>query len=209
MKIVLRYFFIIFSVLIVLILVWASIEKLIKFHTLINNPELFSKNIIEYHYRDHLVLGYLHIIPGLLFLVLGGYQFIPYFRKKNYKIHRLIGKIFLSLSAFIFITAIILALFVPFGNWLETVVTVVFGSFLLFCVYKAYFSARNKKIKVHQNWVIRIYFISIAVSTIRGTIALFMIFGDDSLQSAFGKSFLIAFLVHLFFVELYIRFLKN
>jgi uncharacterized membrane protein len=190
-------------------LLWASIEKLINFHRQFNNPNLFSKDSIEYFYKDHILLGYLHIIPGLFFLVIGGYQFIPYFRKRNYKLHRLIGKLFLILSTLIFLTAIILALFFPFGNWIESVVTLVFGSFLLYCVYKAYISAKNKRIKEHQNWVIRIYFIAIAVSTIRGTIALFMVFGNETLKSSFGKSFLIAFLVHLFFVEFYIRVLKK
>ncbi len=209
MKAILRYFFIILSILIVLILVWASVDKLIKFHALTENPTLFPEDSIEFFYKDHVFLGYLHIIPGLLFLALGGYQFIPYLRKRNYKVHRFIGKIFLGLSTVIFITAIILALFMPYGNWLESIVTLVFGSFLLYCVYKAFISARNKKIKEHQNWVIRIYFVAIAVSTIRGTIALFTAFGNETLQSAFGKSFLIAFLVHLFFVELYIRVLKK
>jgi len=71
-------------------------------------------------------LVYIHIIPGLIFLILGGYQLIPYFRKKNYKIHRFIGKIFLVLSAIIFSTAIVLALFYTFGDWIESIVTLIF-----------------------------------------------------------------------------------
>jgi len=207
-KTILRYFFIILSVSIVLILLWASIDRLVKLYSVSQNPELFSKESIEYHYRNHLLLAYIHIIPGILFLVLGGYQLIPYFRKRNYKVHRFIGKIFLLLSTVILSTAIVLA-FMPFGNWLESMVTFIFGSYLLFCTYKAYYTARNRKFVAHRNWVTRIYFVTIAVSTIRGIVALFVITANQKMQDMFGISFLIAFLLQFLFVEIWIKYLTK
>ncbi len=209
MKIFFRYTFIVFGTIVVLILLWASIIKLYSLHTVSVQPELFNTNSIEYHYRSHLLLGYLHIIPGIIFLVLGAYQFIPYFRNKYIKLHRFIGKVFLFLAAIIFITAIALALFVPFGNWLETLVTIFFGSYLLYGTYKAYVYAKARKIKLHQKWVTRVYFIAIAVSTIRGIIALFTFFADYTLKEAFGISFLLAFILHFILVEIWIRFLAK
>jgi predicted membrane protein DUF2306 len=209
MKVFFRYFFIILSIAIVLVLLFTSIYRLMILYSVGQNPELFFKDSIDYHFRDHLLLGYIHIIPGILFLILGGHQLIPYFRKSNYGRHRLIGKIFLLLSAVIFGSAIILGARFPYGDWMESTVTVIFGSFLLYCTYKAYRTARNKEFIAHRNWVTRIYFIAIAVSTIRGIIALFMITGDTSMQEVFGLAFFIAFVIHLVLVETWIRFLAR
>ncbi|MDX1471101.1 MAG: hypothetical protein R3213_06360, partial [Flavobacteriaceae bacterium] len=96
MRKLLRYLFIVVSTIIVLILIWASIDKLYKLQSLQHNPQLFATDSIDFFYRDHILLAYIHILPGLLFLVLGGYQLIPFFRRKNYKLHRIIGKIFLT-----------------------------------------------------------------------------------------------------------------
>ncbi|QNJ98981.1 DUF2306 domain-containing protein [Constantimarinum furrinae] len=205
----LRLFFIVLSTIVVLILLVASVSKLLNLIAMHAGDLNFRPDSIETHYRDHLWLGYVHIVPGIIFLILGGYQFVPYFRNRYVTIHRLIGKLFLILSTIIFITAIALAAFYPFGNILESVVTFLFGSFLLYCTYKAYTTARNRKIAQHRKWVTRIYFIAIAVSTIRGIIALFMATGSDSMQSIFGLSFLIAFGIHLVLVELWIRYLAK
>lgn len=209
MKIFLKYTFIAFGTIAVLILLWASTLKLYNLHSVSVEPELFNTNSIEYHYINHLLLGYLHIIPGILFLVLGAYQFIPFFRDKYLKLHRFTGKVFILLAAIIFITAIVLAVFVPFGDMLETIVTIIFGAYLLYGTYKAYIYAKAKKINLHQKWVTRVYFIAIAVSTIRGIIALFMNFADYTLKEAFGISFFLAFILHLIGVEIWIRFLAK
>lgn len=209
MKVFLRYFFIVLSVAIAGILFWASTEKLINLSLMSHPPDGHYPNKIDIHYKSHLALAYLHIIAGMLFLILGAHQLIPYFRSRNYPRHRLIGKIFLILSAIIFITAIILGAFYPFGDWLESTVTVIFGLFLLFCTYKAYITARGQQFNAHRNWVTRIYFVALAVSTIRGITALFLTTTDATMESIFGISFLFAFVLHAFFVEIWIRYLAR
>lgn len=209
MKNFFRYVFIIGSIAIVLILVGASLEKLFKLHAMDTGRTLFSEGSIEFHYKNHLLLGYLHIILGLVFLLLGGYQIIPYFRKRNYPLHRTLGKVFLLLSTLICGTAIVLGLFYPFGNILESVVTLVFGIYLLYATYKAYEAARSKQFDAHKKWVTRVYFVSISVSSIRGIIALFMINGAESMHSVFGIAFLLAFVIHFIMVEFWIKYLAN
>jgi uncharacterized membrane protein len=209
MKVFFRYFFIVLSVAIVGILFWASLEKLINLSLVSSVPDGHVPQRIDLHYKDHLLLAYVHIVPGMLFLLLGAHQLIPYFRKRNYPRHRLIGKLFLILSAIIFSTAIVLGVVYPFGDYLESIVTVVFGIFLLFCTYRAYQSARGQQFIAHRNWVTRIYFIAIAVSTIRGLVALCIISGLGNMQSVFGLAFLIAFVIHTFLVELWIKYLAD
>ena len=209
MKIFLRYLFVLYGTIAVLILLWASFLKLYKLHKVTIHPELFSINSIEFHYLNHLLLGYLHIIPGIIFIALGSYQFIPYFRNKNRSLHRLAGKIFLILSAIISITAIALAVFVPFGNMLETITIFIFGIYLLYGTFKSFIYAKAKNFKLHQKWVIRVFFISIAVSSMRGIIALFMNFANYTLKEAFGISTLLAFILHLILVEIWITYLSK
>lgn len=209
MKVFFRYFFVILSIAIAGILLWASLEKLIKLYLVGIVPDGHVPLPVDRHYVDHLWLGYLHIVPGMLFLLLGSYQLIPYFRKKNYKLHRRIGKVFLLLSSLVFITAIVLGLFYPFGNWIESAVTVVFGTFLLYCTYKAYRAARGLQFVAHRNWVTRLYFVALSVSTIRGLAALFITVGMGDLRSVFGISFLVAFVLHAFMVEIWIRYLAD
>ncbi len=209
MKVFFRYALIVFIIIAVLILLWFSIVKLIALSQVNLNPELFDSEGIEYHYKNHLALGYLHIIPGIVFLLLGSYQFIPFFRNNHRKTHRLIGKLFLILSAIISLTAILLALFVPYGDLLESSVTLVFGIYLLVGTYKSYYFAKKKNFKEHQIWVTRVFFVALAVSSIRGIIALLMIFRDYSLKESFGISFLLAFILHFIMVEIWIRFLAK
>ena len=209
MKNFFRYVFIVGSIAIVLILVGASVEKLFKLNAMDTGSMLFPEGSIEHHYKNHLLLGYLHIVPGLAFLVLGGHQIIPYFRLRNYPLHRTLGKVFLLLSALLFSTAIVLGPFYPFGNILESVVTLVFGLYLLFATYKAYSAARNKQFEVHKKWVTRLYFVALSVSTIRGIIALFMIQGAQTMQAIFGLAFLLAFILHFILVEIWIRYLAK
>lgn len=209
MKNFFRYVFIVGSIAIVFILVGASVEKLFKLHAMDTGRMIFPEGSIEHHYKNHLLLGYLHIIPGLAFLVLGGYQIIPYFRLRNYPLHRTLGKVFLLLSALLCSTAIVLGLIYPFGNWLESSVTLLFGLYLLYATYKAYSAARNKQFDTHKNWVTRLYFVALSVSTIRGIIALFMIQGTESMQSIFGMAFLLAFILHFILVEIWIRYLAK
>lgn len=209
MKVFFRYFFIVLSIAIVGILFLASLEKLINLSLVSSVPDGHIPQRIDLHYKDHLLLAYLHIIPGMLFLLLGAHQLIPYFRIRNYPRHRLIGKLFLILSAIIFSTAIILGVMYPFGDYLESIVTFIFGIFLLFCTYRAYRSARDQQFVAHRNWVTRIYFIAIAVSTIRGLAALFIALGLGNLQTVFGLAFLSAFVIHAFVVELWIKYLAD
>lgn len=209
MKVFFRYLFILGSISIVLILLWASVDKLVRLSAMYNVSNGHIVQAVDLHYQGHLWLAYLHIIPGLLFLALGAYQLIPYFRVRNYPIHRTVGKLFLLLSLVIFSTAIVLAIIYPFGDWLETITTILFGSFLLFCTYKAYTAARSLQFQAHRNWVTRIYFIAIAVSTIRGIVGLFMATGNYTMQEIFGISFLLAFALHFFLVELWIKYLAD
>ena len=209
MKPFFRYLFPILGGAVAAILLAASIEKLINLALMTYPPEGHVPKTIDLFYQDHLVLAYFHIIPGILFILLGGHQLIPYFRTRNYGLHRKAGRIFLLYSAVLFITAIPLGVFYPFGDWIESTVTVAFGIFLLYCTYKAYKSARGLQFVAHRNWVTRLYFVALSVSTVRGLASLFIVTGVGDLRSVFGISFLFAFVLHAFLVEIWIRYLAD
>ena len=209
MKPIFRFLFPVLGAAVATILLAASVEKLINLTLMTNPPDGHVPKTIDLFYQDHLALAYFHIIPGILFIVLGGHQLVPYFRTRNYGLHRKVGKIFLLLSTMIFITAILLGLIYPFGDWIESTVTAVFGAFLLYCTYKAYRSARGLQFTAHRNWVTRLYFIALSVSTVRGLASLFIVTGVGDLRSVFGISFLFAFVLHAFLVEVWIRYVAD
>ncbi len=205
MKKMIKYILIVIAVFLVGLMFFASIDKIENMMAVKANPYLFNKGSINYHYRNHQLLAYLHIVPGLVFLMIGAYQFIPYFRKRLWHIHRIIGRFFLATSFLVSTTAIIMAVFFPFSDVLETITTLVFGTYLLAGTYKAYRYAREKQIHQHQNWVLRVYFISLSIASIRIVAGIGMGLTGNSLREMLGISFVIAFMLHFLVVETWIR----
>lgn len=184
---------------------FASISKIQDMIAVKNNSDLFDKASIQYHYRSNQFAAYLHIIFGMLFLVTGAYQLIPFFRDKYRHIHRFIGKLFLSISLLVSSSAIVLAIYFPFGNIIETVTTLIFGIYLLTGTYYAYTNARNRNIIEHKKWVLRVYFVSLSVATVRIVAGIGIALTGKNLSDMLGISFAIAFLLHFVIVESWIR----
>ena len=166
------------------------------------NPGLFDADSFHIHYAKNPIIMYVHVIAGMIFLLTGVYQLIPYFRNKNIQIHKIIEKVFLALSFVVSISAIILALFMPFGDKIESVSNLIFGLFILFSTIKAYTTIKQKKVIEHSNWVRRIFFISLSIATIRLIMIVTMILTDETVQEVMGRSFLIGFILHTLIIEL-------
>jgi uncharacterized membrane protein len=184
--------------------IFASIERILDLGLALNNPELFAPESYHIHYAQNALLMYVHVYGGIIFLVTGCYQLIPFFRKKYIEIHRLVGKLFLIISLLVSITALILGVYFPFGNLLESYTTFIFGMFLLYAVFKAYATIRRKNVLDHSYWVRRIFFVSLSIATIRGVMIANMAITGENIQEVMGRSFLIAFLVHATLVEWWI-----
>lgn len=169
-----------------------------------NQPELFEADSFHIHYTKNPGIMYVHVITGMIFLLTGVYQLIPKFRIKNIKMHRLIGKVFLIISLLVSLSALVLAVFMPFGDWMESAANLIFGSFLLYATYKAYTSIIAKNVIEHSNWVRRVFFVSLSIATIRLIMIASMMITDETAQQVMGRSFFLGFLLHVIVVELWI-----
>ncbi len=163
---------------------------------------------IEYGYAKNPFLTLLHILPGMIFLVLGALQFVKKIRLNYINFHRWSGRIYLSLGLVIGLSAIAMSYTIRFGGYVETAAVTVFGSFFLFSLGKAYCHIRRKEFASHREWMIRAYAIGLAVATMRPIIGLFFAFSNIPFHEFFGYIFWIAFILHAFVAEKWIRYTR-
>ncbi|CAN5332017.1 hypothetical protein BH20BAC1_BH20BAC1_11260 [soil metagenome] len=168
-----------------------------------------SKNSIEFGYANNPALTLVHILPGIIFLILGALQFIKPFRNRYLKWHRLLGKIYIILGLVVGITAIIMGLRIKFGGYTESAAVIVFGFYFLYGLINAYRHIKNRRYNKHREWMIRAFSIGIAVATMRPIIGMFFAFTEIPFNQFFGIVFWIAFILHALVAELWIRFTRK
>lgn len=191
-----------FSVLLIGFALSESVGRIENLYLAQVSPELFDSSSHDIHYAKNPALMYIHVIAGIIFLLTGAFQLIAYFRRNYLRAHRVIGKVFLTISFVVSISAIILGLFFPFGNRIETFSNLVFGSFILYSTIMAYTTIKQKKVIEH--WVRRVYFVSLAIATIRVVMITIIISTGQNIKEVMGISFLIGFSLHLAIIELWI-----
>lgn len=160
-------------------------------------------------FARHPVLTMVHIVPGLLFMVLGPYQFSKSIRARHLQWHRWNGRIFLAVGFTIGISALVMSFTMQsIGGVNQAAATILFGAFFLFALSKAVWHIRRREIVLHRQWMIRAYAIGLAVATIRPLIGIF--FATSPLTGLtpyqfFGTAFWIGFVFHLIAAEAWIH----
>jgi uncharacterized membrane protein len=159
-------------------------------------------------FARHPSLTLAHIIPGLAFVVLGPFQFMPGLRKRRPTLHRWMGRIFLADALIIGITALIMSPAMAIGGIIETAATFVFGVLFLFCLGKGLIAIRARRIAEHRRWMIRSYAIGLGVATVRPIVGVFFAtarFTHLTPHDFFGIAFWIGFTLSLAAAETWIR----
>jgi uncharacterized membrane protein len=156
-------------------------------------------------FAQHPLLTLTHIIPGILFMVLGPLQFVRGIRARHLWLHRLLGRVYVAASVVIGLSALILTFNVSIGGAVETAATLVFAPIFLFSLAKAVVHVRRREVARHREWMIRAFAIGLAVATMRPIIALFFALTTLTPQQFFGYAFWIGFLLHVAIAELWIR----
>ena len=152
-----------------------------------------------------------HIIPGLVFVVMGPLQFVAELRRRRPALHRWTGRVFLGSALAIGITALIMSPQMAIGGGIEIAATTVFGLLFLFALGKGFAAIRARRIAEHRQWMIRAYAIGLGVATVRPIMGVF--FATSRLthltpHDFFGIAFWLGFLLSLGVAEAWIRFLK-
>jgi uncharacterized membrane protein len=101
------------------------------------------------------ILTLIHIIPGLLFMILGPFQFSAALRAGYPKLHRVNGRIFLICAAIVGISALVMSLGMPaIGGVNQAAATTLFATFFLFALGRAFGHIRRREIALHRDWMI-------------------------------------------------------
>jgi uncharacterized membrane protein len=124
------------------------------------------------HFSTIPMTARLHIIPGGIALVLGAFQFHPGLRKRWINLHRYSGRIY--------VTAVLLGsiggLLLGWYAQRSPATRLGFSTLAVFWFYSgmmAYLAIRSGNIKLHQQWMIRSYALTLAGVTLRVQLGVF------------------------------------
>lgn len=176
------------------------------------NPDA-SRNpaaALDKHFAEERTLTLLHVVPAIVFMVLGPLQFVAGIRSRYPQVHRWSGRIFLTVSAIVGITGLRMAFGKTIGGLDEKAAITLFGLFFLIALAKGLWHAMHRQFAQHREWMIRGYAIGLAVATIRPIMGMF--FAAAMMQGRtpepnqfFGTAFWIGFTLQAIAAEAWIN----
>jgi predicted membrane protein DUF2306 len=160
-------------------------------------------------FSRHPLLTFIHMIPGVIFLVLGPIQFNKNIRARYINFHRWSGRIFIGAGYIIGISAFIMSFKMAIGGLNETAATVLFDIFFLVALTKALLYILKKNTVLHREWMLRAFAIGLAIATVRPIMAFFFAFSGLPPQVFFGTAFWIGFTLHMIAAEVWINYTRG
>lgn len=168
---------------------------------------------LDAHFASERTLVLTHILPAMLFMILGPLQFRRGLRSRYPQMHRWSGRIFLAASAVVGISGLRLAYGKTIGGMDEKAAIVLFGTFFLIALGRALWHALRREFTQHREWMIRGYAIGLAVATIRPIIGFFFAaavlrgHAPDPHQF-FGTAFWLGFTLQTIAAEVWINYTR-
>lgn len=160
---------------------------------------------LDYMFAQFSWLTLAHILPGLLFMILGPLQFNVRLRTTYPALHRISGRVFVVCSLIIGVTALVMSIIMPaIGGVTQATATELFAIYFLFALGKAFWHIRRRQIAAHRAWMVRAFATGLAVATIRPIVGLF--YATSRLsgltpQEFFGIAFWLGFVLHFIVAE--------
>jgi len=174
-----------------------------------SNPVAAQFAKLDDLFAHYPILTLVHIVPGLLFMVLGPLQFSSTIRARHLRWHRWSGRVFVVCGAVIGISALVMSLGMPaIGGFNQAAATTLFAAFFLFALCKAFWHIQRREVALHREWMIRAFSVGLAVATIRPIIGMFFAtsrFSGLTPHEFFGIAFWIGFVLHLIAAEAWIH----
>jgi uncharacterized membrane protein len=174
-----------------------------------SNPVAAQFAVLDELFAHYPILTLVHIVPGLLFMLLGPLQFSSTIRARHLRWHRWSGRVFVVCGVVIGISALVMSFGMPaIGGFNQAAATTLFASFFLYALCKAFWHIRRREVPLHREWMIRAFSVGIAVATIRPIIGMFFAtsrFSGLSPREFFGIAFWIGFVLHLIAAEAWIH----
>jgi uncharacterized membrane protein len=173
------------------------------------NPRLAQLRATDDLFAAHPGLTLIHIFPGLLFMLLGPFQFSRAIRSKYPRWHRINGRIFVACAYIVGISALVMSVAMPaIGGVNQAVATTLFGILFLIALTRAFGHILRGEIQQHREWMIRAYAIGLAVATVRPIVGFF--FATSPLTGLtphefFGTAFWLGFMLQTILAEVYLH----
>jgi uncharacterized membrane protein len=188
----------------ILIVLGFTVKRLV-----IDLPNLAAGTLPDNAYDERFVrhprLTYLHIAPGVLYMVGATVQLAYWFRSRHYRVHRWMGRTLFVAGLLTGVTAVVIGLWFPFGGLAETSAVVLFSTWFLVCLIFAFRAIRADDMVHHRRWMIRAFAVGVGVGTIRIWTGLFIVTGLLDFPAAIGPAFWISFTLHALVAELWLR----
>jgi uncharacterized membrane protein len=122
------------------------------------NPVAAQFAALDDLFAHYLILTLIHIVPGLLFMILGPLQFSRTLRARYPRFHRVNGRIFVACAAILGISALLMSLGMPsIGGVNQAAATTLFATFFLFALGRACAYIRRRQIALHREWMMRAF----------------------------------------------------
>jgi hypothetical protein len=191
--------------LLITIVIASFVVRLLTDASFLLTGEVPEADDFENRYVEHPVLAYLHIVPGVIYLLGAPLQLSRRFRTRHYTFHRRLGRVLLGAGLLSGSFALVFGIGFAFGGIVEAAATAVFGSWFLVCLVLAYRAITRGDVVHHRQWMIRAFAAGVAVGTIRIWLGLFAVTGLLSFRDSFAAAFWIAFAIHVIAAEWWIR----
>ena len=159
----------------------------------------------EARYVSHPWLAYVHMTPGVLYLLGAPLQLSERFRTKHYTAHRRLGRVLVTAALISISLALIFGLRFPWGGTPEALATAVFGCWFLACLLLAVRAIRRGEVPTHRRWMIRAFAVGLGVGTIRIWIGILLGAGLLDFHDSFAAAFWIGLSLHVLAAEWWIR----
>jgi uncharacterized membrane protein len=158
----------------------------------------------DHRYVLHPAISYLHILPGIVYLLGAPFQLSRRFRTRHLAIHRRMGRVVWAAGLISGLFAILFGAVFAFGGFFEASATVVFALYFIAALVIAIRGIKARDVTRHRRWMIRAFAIGLAIGTIRIWLALFPALGIFAFEDSFGPAFWLSFTLHALVAEAYL-----
>jgi uncharacterized membrane protein len=162
--------------------------------------------LFELRYLDHPIISAIHMASGIAFVLFAPLQFIKRLRNNNLGLHRGLGRVLVSCALIAGSYGLIATVALPaFGGVSTETAGWFFGTLFIFSLLRAYWCARNKKIALHREWMIRAFAMGLAVGTQRLLLLILVPTTGQSFEAVFGSCLWLGFSINLLIAEVWIN----
>lgn len=129
------------------------------------------------NFENHRLMVYLHIFASSIALLIGPLQFAKRLRVSRPRLHRTLGKVYLSVGVLLGGIAGLLMAVSAYGGLGSNLGFGILAVLWLYTGARAYWAIRHGDILMHQRWMIRNFSLTLAAVTLRIYLPLSLVFG--------------------------------